>query len=381
MDRHEELLTSVETLLAAHAAWQETDNPEISAELVQRIEDAITVFSGGDMPGDLLEMYAKMQSLNEAWTAAVMDAEDPEHIQVNRAAKFWKALDCVRQLCARREDDELAEFRPLESVAMLTHQKVSDQQICWIYRGQWADGAKSGPGLWDWARKRPLLHLLEKERREPGSVIGADFEPFSMAQKKQEAAKRRAAADRAAAARQARIAKIAKPCPETLEELVMQGVSLTQIARMKRTTKADIRKQCEAAGLPEPDEEYEALKSDFSPELNDAQIRRDEAQRPMPAARSETPSAETEAVSADDDFGGPADVDLGELLVEGEKIEPLSDAERLVAAYMDGGATAAGEIARAIKSDGGPELRAGDVKGIMGRLKGDPERFQAALAQ
>ena len=58
MDRREELLAPLDNLLAAHAAWQETDNPEISPELMQRIEDAITVFSGGDMPGDLLHVYS-----------------------------------------------------------------------------------------------------------------------------------------------------------------------------------------------------------------------------------------------------------------------------------------------------------------------------------
>ncbi|MGO9108521.1 MAG: hypothetical protein ACLP9L_04745, partial [Thermoguttaceae bacterium] len=78
-----------------------------------------------------------------------------------------------------------------------------------------------------------------------------------------------------------------------------------------------------------------------------------------------------------DDF----DEDQGRQDIEGETDEPISNEERLVAAWMNTGATAAGDIAKAIKNGGGPELRAGDVKAIMGRLKGDAERLQAALGE
>ncbi len=67
--------------------------------------------------------------------------------------------------------------------------------------------------------------------------------------------------------------------------------------------------------------------------------------------------------------------------IESDAEEPVTSEERLVAAWMNTGATAAGDIAKAIKGDGGPELRAGQVKAIMGRLKGDPERLQAALGE
>ncbi len=389
MDRRKELLTPIDTLLAAHCEWQETDNPEISPELVARIEDAIAVWSGGDMPGDLLSLYSKMQALNEAWTDAVMRADDPEHIQTAKAVMFWKALDVVRGIREKAEEEDTAEFRPLESVAMLTAQKVPDQQICWIYRAAWPEGAKTGPGLWDQRKNRPLLQLLEKERVTPGSVIGPDFVPWYVAQRKVDAVRRKAAADRAEAVRQDRIAKLTKPCPETLAELVGQGVSLSQIARMKKTTKAAIRKQCVAEGLPIPPEQYDAPRSDFAPEPNEAQERIDKAARP-PLAKtpSEIVPAKEQAASAiadgGDEFGGDGDdfdEDQGRQDIEGETDEPISNEERLVAAWMNTGATAAGDIAKAIKNGGGPELRAGDVKAIMGRLKGDAERLQAALGE
>jgi hypothetical protein len=383
MDRREELLTSIETLLAAHREWQETDNPEISAALIERIEDAITVWSGGDMPGDLLDLYSKMQGLNEAWTEAVMQADDAEHVQTARAGSFWKALDVVLGMREKAEEEDTAEFRPLESVAMLTAQKVPDQQICWIYRARWPEGAKTGPGLWDQRKQRPLLNLLEKERQAPGSVIPADFVPFHVAERKQAQVLRREAADRAAAARQDRVAKLAKPCPETLAELVGQGVSLSQIARMKKSTKAAIRKQCLAEGLPVPSEEYEAARSDYDPEMSEAQRRIDQAERPMPAkarAAKAAPAAASEAkAEPGDEFGGDGDEFAAGGDIETAVDDPLSPEEVLVARWMDTGATAAGEIAKAIKAEGGPELRTGDVKAIMGRLKGDPERLASAL--
>jgi hypothetical protein len=370
MDRRDELLIPIDALLAVHQEWQTSDNPELSRELMGAIEDALAVWSGGDMPGDLLDMYSRMQGLAEAWTETVMRADDPDHIRMDQAKTFWTALDGIRQLRQKSAERDIRDYRPLESVAVLTKQNVSDEQICRIYRAEWQEGAKTGPGLWDWRRNRPMLEELEKERANPGSVIPTDFVPWHVARKAREAKHRQAAAERAKQARLDRIAKMHQPCPETLKELINQGVDIEQIARMKKTTPSEIRKQCVAEGLPMP-KEPEALRSDYDPKPNEAQERIEQAQANRHAQTKEQPVPEPSGFEdADDDWDGiPADIE--------EDAEPISDNERLVAKWMDTGGKPK-EIAAAIESEGGPKLTAREVSAIMGRLKGDEARMKAA---
>ena len=375
MDRREELLSPIDALLAVHDEWQKTDNPELSRDLTQSIEDAILVFSGGDMPGDLLPLYTRMKAIDETWTEVIMRADDPDHILSHQAGSFWKALDSVRQLRQQAESEETEEIRPLESVAVLTKQGVGDEQICRIYKAAWPEGAKSGPGLWDWRKNRPNLAALEQERQKPGSIIGADFVPWFAAQKKQQAEDRRKASDRAAAIRQERIAKMHKPCPEPLSQLIEEGVDIDQIARMKKTTKQAIRDQCVKEKLPMP-KEPESITSEFDPKPNEAQRRIEQANRQQPAKAETIESAET--IVDDEEWDGSPTTSPAEDV--GEPNDPITARERLVAKWMDTGGKPR-EIVKAIQDDGGPEITIKEVSAIVGRLKGDPDRMKLAMAE
>ena len=228
------------------------------------------------------------------------------------------------------------------------------------------------------------MHLLEKERNQPGSVIGADFEPFFVGEPPQggcgaQSGSRTGGGGAARADRQDP-AKLDAPAAESLSELVAQGVSLAQIARMKKTSKDAIRRQCQAEGLSQPADDYDAPQSDFAPDRNEAQQRRDEAgdrvrdKRQASLAEKADGNATSAIAEVGDDFGGA---------IDGMEEEPQRRSAKWSEPSPAGwtaSATSPATSPAGIKAEGGPDLRAGDVKRVMGQLKGDPQRFAAALA-
>lgn len=202
--RTAQLYAAAEAFTRAHHAWTNDNNrPHPDATYWDSLEALIQVFESGDVPAECRALANAVHEL----TIQLHIFDTLETIEPSD--QFWIAREAVER--AHQNSVEPKEVN-LESMKELHDQGVSHEQIARIY------------GLVD-REGRGKSHLVDKELQTPGSVIGPDWKhPDAQTQ-----------ATVAAQATQAskRLQEIAAPaCPETPEELYLQGVSAGQAAKM-----------------------------------------------------------------------------------------------------------------------------------------------------
>ncbi len=236
--RRGELLEAVKTLEDAHQAWVEGDQPWITEELEDAIEDTVVTCAAGAIPADCRELVANVENLGREWEAFAARLRRSTRVAILPGEAFWRALEAVEEAAQRTTAPPK---RQLEPIAVLRAQNVSDAQIARMYGFLDAAGA---PEPWK------VQEELDEPRRHTGEETGW-VSPLERRDRQRED-EARAGLTRLRERARRRIEQRAKPCPESLEELVQQQVPLEQIARMLRKTPEEVLAECDAAGLPHP---------------------------------------------------------------------------------------------------------------------------------
>lgn len=239
-ERRNHLFLVTDHLLASHREWVEQDTPYVTEAFEQSVDDALEVYRDGDVPRDCRGLDSLFNELAERWAKWKAEAAASGDEPAVPDHAFWVKLD---QIAKAREIARPKARRQLETVADLTAQKVPDRQICKIYG--WVDDVGN-----------PDLKTLQEERASPGTHVGPDFVPPHERRRQEEESRRQDALDRIRERTERKLRRRLDPAPEPLAELVEQGLSATQIARMKRCTIEDVYRECEALGIEPPAETY-----------------------------------------------------------------------------------------------------------------------------
>lgn len=237
---------TVKQCFAVVRLWEASDAPNTRwrGGVVQQISDAVaqaidqvcflcTAHNVDDDAKELILAIDRFQGEVHAWREAI--ELSPEAVHPGGTAEMWSTFNVLERYL------ETKRRRLPEPIRELMDASVSDDQICKIYGFVKNDGssdvvmlaeekAKPGthyhPDTWVPRRERSRLDEVNREwsRRTPIEHLpigNADVAP-----------------------RQRRAA------PETLDELIAQGVDAEQIARMKQLTVEEVEAYAVQRGLP-----------------------------------------------------------------------------------------------------------------------------------
>lgn len=389
MDPRQQFLADLLTqFFAVRQAWVESDAKFITEALEQAADELVAGFSDGAIPGDFrkLERVISLE-FEPAWQRFKDDAASTGDPHLLPGDAFWLAVAHVEKA---REEAEPRQPQSIESIETLRRQGVSDRQICLIY--DWVDG-RGNPELW----------RLREEEAEPGKhtkhwVSAAE-------RRRQEQNSRQQQLRRQIAERQTRkVEQLTKPCQESIEELLAQGLSATQIAEMRRCNVDEVFEEADRLGVARPPLNYSPLGtgrgvhdadiSEAQARIHDATAKNGRGRRaapPKPNKRSSPPAVDEEGddPAADADR---ADIDDDDVL-DAEEAFAMSEADD-AAEPAAGNAAPAGEsqtleqeivaysqagmdehaIAQAVSAPG-QKIGVKKVRAILNRFAEEPAAF------
>ena len=218
--RAEQLLALTDAFLDMHRAWVDDPNRTAPDAIYwDSVDSVLEAFDVGDVPAECRELADAVEAFGDE--VYQFDArEDVGRTMPHNS--FWTAREAVERARAGAAKQERI---PLEPISVLRQQQVPDWQIAMIY-GLVPRHHIDRPNLY--------AHLIQKELDNPGSVIGPDWtDPRD--RDEAETIEKTDRRHNALMDKKRASAKTAEPevCPETIEELLQQGVSVEQIAKMK----------------------------------------------------------------------------------------------------------------------------------------------------
>lgn len=233
--REDTLVCSVLEVIDQSKAWKASDERQLSDELMGAIDDCILLFETGDIPADCKDLFRIAERMKKEW-------EDFEQYVSGREpaprASFWKCINEM-ETAITYAAPPVSDFY-IESIETLVRQNVSHRQIAIMYSH---DG--KGPFMTPGNPPQPNIKLVVQEIEKPGSVLGDDFEHPRLTCERDIA--RRYENRLARKAEQLRSQKAefeaedtAPIGPESIEELIRQGVHDNQIMTIKRCTLDEI---------------------------------------------------------------------------------------------------------------------------------------------
>ena len=218
--RQQYLIDVVVNLLTARLEWVESDEERVrdDSELYRAAEETIEVFADGAIPSALRKMaHVVASDLAPAWKRFV-DGRQVSNAPIDEVPgdHVWAAIDALTEL---RDDLRSTAMPQIETVEELRRQNVSDRQICVIYG--WLDDSGA-----------PELHKVREEIAEPGRHTKDWVHPLQ--RKRDEAQENnRRIRERIARRQRSKVQNLTAPCPEPIEDLILQGLSAKQIAKMR----------------------------------------------------------------------------------------------------------------------------------------------------
>ncbi len=217
------ILQQVDELLRRIDNWLKPGcSPVIPAAVELAIQQTDIVLSNGDLPQSCLGLTTAVSRLVEE----VRGFNAREHGKVRLESGgpgpgFWAAAKAV---ATARHDAQVPLIEQFEPVAVLLKQGVSHEQIAKHIYG------RGGAGPFLQSNGTPDVALLEKEAREPGSVIQADWIPpwhaARLAVRQRQLEGQLQAYDQRQSARR-------YDDPASVEELLREGEYVQQIERGK----------------------------------------------------------------------------------------------------------------------------------------------------
>lgn len=281
-ERSQELTTVVDALLKVHDDWaQDPEKRYLTAEYEEAIEDTLAVFEDGDLPADCRRLDNAVEWLRKKWAEYKEEEAAAGNAVQQPTNAFWRAIEQVRESRKAARSHRRAH---LESIATLTAQKVSDNQICRMY------GFVDGHG-------QPDLVRLQEERAEPGRHTNPDngWEPPAEARRRDREQQQTAAVARSKKRLAEKMAaRGARKPTESIAELLEQGVAANQICKMHGCSLDDVRIEADRLGIDFAENYGDAMnaRGAYDPPLTDEQ------ERHMDGGRTPALSARTDALSA-----------------------------------------------------------------------------------
>lgn len=376
--RRKFLLDVVSNFFAARRAWVETGPDHITRQLEEATNDLIDAWGEGDVPGELRRLERVVANeLRPAWEEFTDRANRTGDTRELPGQAFWAAVGSLERIEreARPQPRQI-----IETIAELTAQKVSDNQICEIY------GWKDDEG-------RPELWKLREERQNPGTHTADWISPAERRRREQEA-KEEQIRERIRQREGQKLHRLTAPCKESLEELIEQGLSARQIAQMRRCTIEEVFAAADEAGLDRPPLEYESLNAQrgpMDPELSEeaarvyepAPRRRSRPRKPLPQPVEEDAGEEAGEAFDDaetEDYDGLTAGDYAdEPAADAAAGEPIAGAltiEQEILEYHRAGLEPR-DIAANVK-EGGKSVGLRKVNAIIRRYQENPADFASA---
>lgn len=243
-DRSKFLGIVIDEMLTAHEEYMESDSESFSPDdqLWQRIEDVIAVFSDGSLPGDMRRAASIVEhELQKQWVKFIDNREtsnDPIHYLPDNG--LWSAIKSLRM--DRQQAAAQAVLRRPEPVDELVKQNVPFRQIALIWGWLLKDGS-------------PDLDRVREEIKTPGIHTSKWVDP-RLAKIAADQERQQKVIDRLSGREAVKTARATAKPPETIGQLIEQGLSADQISRMHHCTIADVFAEADRLGLPRPTERY-----------------------------------------------------------------------------------------------------------------------------
>ncbi len=330
-------------LLEEQSKWAYAADSVIGEGFVEIAADTIDGFGNAEIPTGMDVLATHVASFGELWKAyRARTVEDEFAVPT---ADTFVVLNDIHQIGA---EDAAGPPKVVESIATLVAQKVPDAQICNIY--EWV-GSSGNLETWK----------LQEELAEPGKHVPKDFvHPQEMRRRKELAAAKHKLVELQQRC-YLKAEALTTTAPEPLQDLIAQGISTGQIARMLRMTPIDVIAACDKAGIDPPPLDYDsphAAKAPQEPELSE------EAERSFKAGQK----VAVGSVAAAEEPGEYRKSTTGE-----EVLTETMTVEQQVIALHEGEQTALG-IVTAMEANG-VEISRQKVSAIVKRYKENPEQF------
>jgi len=226
--RSTQLMEATKEFLAAHDRWADPkanrpDDPDTS--YWEAYDAMVDVWDNGDIPNSCRELHSLVEKLSDANDAFNTVASATNQ---NPGDRFWGAVQSIRSFFVQKEQAPKKKTEPLRDLVDLPG--MTTMQVAKMY------------GFID-RHGNPMPHLVSMELEKPGSVTqtpgavdGRDwFDPLDPPVVEE--------ADDEPATDKLPIRPKKpepKPCPESLETLFRQGVSVEQAAKMLIRPPAEI---------------------------------------------------------------------------------------------------------------------------------------------
>lgn len=246
VDRETEIKSAIKTMLDARKKWAQSEDQFFPAWLEDAISAALNVVLNGDVPLACINVHAACVRLADAWGLIVTEGEGLDPKTGIPGRQFWVLFDSVETLS---KSMEVAKHRYLRPVKELLEEYKNDGGRKWLYIARdygWLD--KTGEEhVW----KGPFFkngnvdqYAIEKEAREPGSVVPAGWHPEDENEKN----RKNIIADSGSALARIRQhlksqgkVKDTPEDPASIEELLRQGQFVSVIARVKKVSEEEVR--------------------------------------------------------------------------------------------------------------------------------------------
>lgn len=256
-ERREHLFLVTDNMLEKHQEWQESDSQQMTEEFAQAIDECLEVFEHGGIPHDCRALARSVETLEGLWQRYKADATLSSDPYALPGGGFWKAIEVVEDFRAAAVPRRPAQLEP---IAELTAQKVGDNQICRMYG-------------WVESNGQPQLWKLREERAKPGTHVTADFVAPQERSRREADEKQAETIRRIREQRAQKLENLTREAPESIEDLLLQGVSVKQICKTKKCTKETVLAEAARLGLPEPMLDYvdpRATRAPQEPGINEA---------------------------------------------------------------------------------------------------------------
>lgn len=236
--RQSDLERIVDAVIVERDEWAQTPDEAINEALETAVDTMLDAFAEGSIPAECRQLAGIVERAGKPWYQWKDKVRDTGLVRAQPANEFWA---CLRELQAARDVVSEPHAVPLETVAELCEQKVGPHQICEIYGWKASDGS---PQLWK----------VFEEKAEPGkhSTKCEGWENPVLKKQKAKIMRERDAKVKVDALIERKLTKAEAVAPETLEELVAQGVSAEQICEMKRLTLPQLFAECDKREIPRP---------------------------------------------------------------------------------------------------------------------------------
>jgi len=170
--RRTEVLSAFDTLFRVYDRWQSKPVETFPLDMEDCLNSLFTIFiDGGDIPHELLTIVPDVNRLHEMWRALKKGEGRADRDGIPTRG-FWNLFLHVRE-CIDRQTDQ-AEEEPLPPVSDLLIElkphPYKYQQIARIYGARNPETDQYEGPFFDRSGS-PVSSLIEKEGKEPGSVI------------------------------------------------------------------------------------------------------------------------------------------------------------------------------------------------------------------